>query len=118
MLMSDYMHARKKQDNVSNSTVNREATVVKTMLNKAVEWEIIEKNPIEKLNLLPEPPKRNVYLSVEQASALLNELTESFANIVEFAIYTGFRLENILSLMIENIRFHDVVSTGSVKLIN
>ena len=75
---------RKKQDNVSSSTVNREATVVKTMLNKAVEWEIIDRNPIEKLKLLPEAPKRNVNLTMEEASALLNELTESFANIVEF----------------------------------
>ncbi len=114
-LMSDYMHTRKKQDGISNSTVNRELTVVKTLLNKAVEWEYIEKNPIEKLSMLPEPPKRNVFLTTEQASALLNELTEPFANIVEFAIYTGFRLQNILGLKIEDVMFHDIDSTGSVR---
>jgi len=114
-IMSDYMHMRKKQDGVSNATVNREATVVKTMLNKAVEWELIDKNPIEKSKLLSEAPKRNVYLTMEEATALLNELTESFANIVEYAIYTGFRLETILSLKIEQVTFHDIGNTGSIK---
>jgi len=100
-LVYDYMHLRLKQDKVSNSTVNREAAVIKTMLNKAVEWEIIETNPVHGLKQLAEPPKRNVDLSFENAQALISELPESFANIVEFAIYTGFRKENILSLTIE-----------------
>ena len=35
----------------------------------------------------------------------------------EFAIYTGFRKENILDLRIEDIRFHDLTSTGEVDLL-
>ena len=110
------MHLRKKQDRVTNSTVNREATILKTMLNKAVEWEIIDRNPIDRLKLFPEPQKRNVELTIEAAVALLNELSVLFALIVEYAIYTGFRLENILELTVEHIRFHDVGNTGTVKM--
>ena len=39
------------------------------------------------------------------------------SDIVEFSIYTGFRKENILSLLIESIRFHDFTLTGEVELI-
>ena len=39
------------------------------------------------------------------------------ANIAEFAIYSGFRKENILSLCIEQIRFHDLTPTGEVDLL-
>ena len=37
--------------------------------------------------------KRDVYLTVQQAATLLDELPEPIADIVEFAIYTGFRKE-------------------------
>ena len=72
--MSDYMNARKKEDKVSNATVNREATVVKTMLNKAVEWDIIERSPLDKFKLLTEAPKRNVDLTPEEAAKHLKNL--------------------------------------------
>ncbi|HUU26352.1 MAG TPA: tyrosine-type recombinase/integrase, partial [archaeon] len=39
------------------------------------------------------------------------------ADVVEFAIYQGFRKENILSLRIEKIRFHDLTETGEVDLV-
>jgi len=116
-LMLDYMHARIKQDGVSTATVNREAAIVKSMLFRDVEWDIINKNPLQGLKLLPEAEKRQVNLSSEQASALINELQEPIASIVEFAIYTGFRKENILDLRIESIRFHDLTPTGEVEFI-
>ncbi|MFC1562748.1 site-specific integrase [candidate division KSB1 bacterium] len=56
-------------------------------------------------------------LTTEQASALINELQEPIASIFEFAIYTGFRKENILDLRIESIRFHDLTQTGEVELV-
>jgi integrase len=39
------------------------------------------------------------------------------ASIVEFAIYTGFRRENILNLKIEDIRLHTLTNTGEVELL-
>ena len=116
-LMLDYMHTRMKQDEVSAATVNREAALIKSMLFRATEWDILERNPLQGLTLFPEAEKRKVNLNPEQAANLISELTETIANIVEFAIYSGFRKENILGLRIESIRFHDLTQTGEVDLI-
>ena len=117
-LMLDFMHARINQDRVSAATVNREAALVKSMLFRAVEWDIIGYNPLQGLKLLPEAVKRQVNLSLEQAAQLLDEITDpTIADIVEFAIYSGFRKENILSLKIETLHFHDITPTGEVELL-
>jgi len=115
-MVMEYAGARKKQDGVSNATVNREITVIKTMLNRAVEWGMIESNPIVKIRMLPELPKREVDLTVSEAASLIGKLTGSFALVTEYAIYTGFRLDNILSLTIGQVRFHDIGETGEVRL--
>ncbi len=43
--------------------------------------------------------------------------SKQMANIVEFAIYSGFRKENILGLKIESIKFHDLTPTGEAELV-
>ncbi|MBT4482165.1 MAG: site-specific integrase, partial [Candidatus Latescibacteria bacterium] len=48
--------------------------------------------------------------------ALLEHLPGSVANIVEFAIYTGFRLKNILTLKLSQVRIHESDETGEVDL--
>ncbi len=116
-LVLDYMHERMKVDNVKAATVNKDAAFLKCMLSNAVEWNILDHNPVQGLKLFKEDGKRDVYLSSQQAISIINELPDSLANIVEFAIYTGFRKENILSLRIESIRFHDLTSTGEVELV-
>lgn len=87
------------------------------MMFKAVEWDIIGRNPLQGLKLLNEAEKRQVDITPEQVSSLVNELQEPIVSIVEFAIYTGFRKENILDLRIESIKFHDLNATGEVELI-
>ncbi len=107
-LMLDYMNLRIKQDKVSAATVNREAALVKSMLFRATEWDIIDHNPLQGLRLLPEAEKRRANLSPSQAGKLIAELPKQLGDIVEFAIYTGFRKENILGLCIEQVHFHDL----------
>ncbi|MFC1552989.1 tyrosine-type recombinase/integrase, partial [Candidatus Latescibacterota bacterium] len=113
----DYMQARMNDDGVSASTVNKDAAFLKCLMSKAVEWEVLEHNPLKGMKLFPESGKRDVFLSPEQAALLIQELSEPIGNIVEFAIYTGFRKENILGLKISSIRFHDLTSTGEVELV-
>lgn len=115
--MLEYMHARTNQDGVSAATVNREAALVKSMLFRATEWDILERNPLQGLRLFPEAEKRIVEISPEELAKLLTMLNTPMANIVEFAIYSGFRKENILDLRIESIRFHDLTPTGEVNLV-
>ena len=116
-LIVDYMQARMDSENVSAATVNREAALLKCMLSKAVEWDLLKNNSLYGMKLFKESGKRDVNLTEEQAKQLIHELPSPIDDIVEFAIYTGFRLENILELRIESIRFHDLVNTGEAELI-
>jgi integrase len=116
-LVLDYMSARVENDGICPATVNLEATLVKCMLSRASDWGILEVNPLRGMTLFPASPKRDVELTRQQAQALINSLTEPMASMVEFAMYTGFRKENIQSLQVEAIRFHDLTSTGEAELI-
>lgn len=116
-IVMDYMRTRIENDNVTNATVNREAALLKVMLSCAHEFDIIQSNPLQGLKLLKEAEKRDVKLTMEQAESLLKELPKPIANIVEFAIYTGFRKQNILGLKIEDITFHDLQQSAHVELI-
>ncbi|MFC1552428.1 tyrosine-type recombinase/integrase, partial [Candidatus Latescibacterota bacterium] len=116
-IVIDYMNARMKQDGVSAATVNKEASFIRGMLSRAVEWDMLDRNPLYGLRMLREAEKRDVMLTMEQASSLLAELPETISSIVEFAIYTGFRKRNILDLRIEQVRFHDITNTGEVDLV-
>ena len=64
--MCDYMNARIKQDGVSTATVNRDAAVVKSMLFKATEWDIIDSNPLQGLELFQEGEKCQVNLTQDK----------------------------------------------------
>jgi integrase len=86
------------------------------LLSKAVEWDIIDQNPLEKLKLFPVPPKREVSLTEEEAATLIAKLPKPLSDIVEFAIYSDFRKENILGLQIEDICFHEDGGSGEITL--
>lgn len=115
--MIDYMKARKELDGVSSATVNREASFVRGVLSRAVEWETLDFNPLHGLRLFKEPEKRDVNLSPDDAVRLIEALPAPVAEIVEFAIYTGFRRENILSLRIESVLLDRSEKSGEVILI-
>lgn len=53
MVAGGYKNARKKQG-AANATVNRERSFLKAVLNKAVRWGVIEKNPLQYMEPLPE----------------------------------------------------------------
>ena len=75
-VMIDYMHAQMAQDGVKAATVNKEASMVKCMLFRAVEWDIIDSNPLQGMRLFKESEKRRVFLTPEQAGELMEALPE------------------------------------------
>jgi len=122
-LVIDYRRHRTTIEGVTNATVNREVDFLKVMLSCAVEWEILNHSPLNGLKKLPEAEKREVNLSPEQAKSLINALPSPLDSIVEFAIYSGFRKNNILGLKVESIRFFDIkpdsdyMAEGEIELI-
>ncbi len=117
-LVIDYMNRRLKQDGVKPATANREAQLLMTMLNYAVKLDILESSPLKGLELLREDSRRDVSnITPEQIQSLLDELPDTISDIVEFAVYTGIRKENILSLTIEQVILYDLAEGGEVRLI-
>lgn len=116
-LFRDYMQFRIKKDGASPATCNREMAVIKCMLGRAVEWDLLTSNPLVGFKSLKESPKREVLITFEQIAELIENLSEPASSVVEFAVYTGFRKQNILSLKLNQIRFHDVTPTGEVELV-
>ncbi len=104
------------QDKVKPATVNREIAMVYNMLSRSVEYDILTFHPLKGLKPLKEDNRRDVSnITPEIISSLVRALREPFAGIVEFAVLTGFRLENGLGLTIAQIVFHDLKPTGEVR---
>ena len=90
----------------TDATVNREMTTLKHMLNKAVEWGMLETSPFKKGSrlMLKENNHRLRFLSESEIEALLRECASHLRPIVETALLTGMRRGELLSLQWEQIR--------------
>jgi integrase len=84
------------------STINREMTVLKHVLTRAVRWEYLSLNPLAGMKPLQEPSDRTRFLSLEEIDALLNACEKSDSDYLKpfiiVAMNTGMRRHEILSL--------------------
>jgi integrase len=96
----------------TDATVNRELSTLRHMLNKAVEWGMLEHNPFNKGSrlMLKENNHRLRFLTDSEIEALLRACddlktyTPHLRPIVETALLTGMRREELLSLQWHQIR--------------
>ena len=86
-------------------SVNGELAVFGHIMKKAVEWELLEVNPFKKGAglLIRVDNRRDRFLSEPELEALLRECPRHLKPIVETALLTGMRREEILSLKWEQI---------------
>jgi integrase len=85
----------------SDVAVNRELETLRHMLNKAVEWEMLDINPFDRFKkpiLFEEDRGRVRYLTEEEIKSLLNVSPHYLKNIVKAALFTGLRKGDILNL--------------------
>jgi integrase len=87
----------------ANSTCNREVEALRRLLNKAIEWGMLERNPASRLKSLPEPQGRTRFLSLDEAKRLLEASSRHLRPIIVCALETGMRRGEIL-----NLRWSDV----------
>lgn len=86
-----------KVNESSKPNANRYLALIRAVLRKAaLEWEWLDKAP--KITLYPEPKRRVRWLEPSEVEALLGTLPEHQADLMRFAISTGVRQGNILSL--------------------
>lgn len=86
---------------ISNTTINRDIEVLRKMFNIAIENNWLLKNPCGKVKKLREQNVLERYLTPDEEIRLLNACIGHFEYmkpIIQFALNTGMRKEEILSL--------------------
>ncbi|MGD0829139.1 MAG: site-specific integrase [Desulfobaccales bacterium] len=90
----------------TDASVNREMALIGHMLNKAVEWGLLETSPFKKGKrlMLKENNHRLRFLTDTEIDTLLNAFIPHLRPIVETALHTGMRRGELLGLTWEQIR--------------
>ena len=103
------------QQGAAASTVNREMTVLKHMLARAVSWEYLGTNRVAGLKPLREPSGRTRFLSLEEIERLLAACEDSISpclrSFVVVALNTGMRRNEILELTRRSVDWVNRVAT-------
>ncbi|TJZ75620.1 tyrosine-type recombinase/integrase [Chitiniphilus eburneus] len=86
----------KQREGVKPRTVNDVLNVVRSVLRAAHEWEWIDRVPVVKT--MAEPARRVRFLTETEETRLIQEVPQHVKPIVRFALCTGLRMSNILSL--------------------
>jgi integrase len=102
--VEDYKRIRLKK--VKPATVNHELKCLKAMLNKAIEWCIIEAYPVSCIKLLKTDNKRTRFLEMDEIERLVSACEGNLAAIVTVALHTGMRKGEILSLKWRDVDFN------------
>jgi integrase len=95
-----------KGNPVSKTTINREIGLIKHMLSLAVEWDKLEKNGLQFVKFYKEH-KRDYFFRREQVLELVEKAPQPLRDIIIFALATGMRKGEILSLKWTDICYDD-----------
>lgn len=84
---------------ISGATVNREMAILKTAYNKAIEWGLLESNPVERVKFFSEKDRgRTRYLSADEKAKLLAACSPELRRFIILALKTGMRAGEIFGL--------------------
>ena len=114
-------HSGLRDEGLSPATCNHYLKLLKRALNLAIQWEIIEKNPVVGIQYYKEDNLIENYLDAEQLQRLLAVLTtdsnRTVCHIILFLLSTGARLNEALQAKWEHIdverRIWRIPSTNS-----
>jgi integrase len=94
----------RKEEGAAPATINRELALMKHAFNLAIkEWEWAKENPVAKIAMEKEDNKRDRWLTQEEEERLLKVCPEWLKELVLFALNTGMRMGEILSLTWEGV---------------
>jgi integrase len=108
--------ARRLEDGANPQTVNRELSVLRHMIKRAVRWEYLERDPIAKWPFSKEAAfRRSRFLSEDEIARLLAACEESrspyLKPFVLVALNTGMRRNEILNLRRRSIDWQNRLAT-------
>ncbi len=96
--VAEYIEVRSDEDKVAPATVAKEVSVLKHCLRLAVEWGELNANPAAGARLPQLPPGRTRYLTPGELKAALESAPEWMRAPMAFAVCTGVRRGELLSL--------------------
>ncbi len=103
LMVEEYKIERRMQ--VSPATTNRALACLKSMFNRAIDWNMAKDNPVKKVKFFKEQTGRLKYLEQEQIAKLLRVCAPMLKAIVTVAIHTGMRKSEIKFLHWNDIDF-------------
>jgi len=108
-LLIERFIAKRLDDGVKKSTINRDLACLRKMLNKAIDWDYLRENPVKKVKLFSEKEyiKERV-LSLDEEEKLLNACSDHIKPVIIAALHTGLRLGELLTLRWKNISFENM----------
>jgi len=100
-------HAGLLDKGISAATADHHVKLIRQMLNRAVEWEVIAVNPIARYKLFNPDNRKENYLNTQELESLLEVLrtygNRPVCNAALFLLSTGARLNEALSARWEHI---------------
>lgn len=90
----------------SGSAINRELELLKAMFNKAIAWDYLEKNPVNKIKKFREE-NRDRILSFEETNKLVRLAKGHLKSWIILALHTGMRRGEILNLKWEDVHIDE-----------
>lgn len=97
--LGDYI-ADRRQYGVADATIRRDLACLSSMFSLAMSWDWADRNPVRTLNRrqVKEAAPRTRYLTTDEYTRLLRAAKPYLKPLIVFAVETGLRLEEQLSL--------------------
>ena len=100
-------HSSLKDVHLSGSTCDHHLKLMRHLLNLAVEWDMLDKNPISKVSLFKDDNKKERYMTPEELDRLVQVLKtneqRTVCKLILFLLSTGARLNEAMQANWEHI---------------
>lgn len=92
---------------ISKSSINRELACLKTMFNKAIDWDFVSENPVRKVKLFPEKPNKLRVVSDHEFQKVYSNTSGFLRPILVTAFNTGMRRGEIFNLKWQDVNLNE-----------
>jgi len=104
LLIEDFKSEKLKTSAVS--TFNKYLELLKSALNKAMEWDLLPENTLQKMKSLKSRSAKKVrFFTKEEISEILEASDEFMGKVIRIFLYTGMRLGELVNLTWDDIDF-------------